>query len=49
MLLILIVAAIISIVLEYFYADEKSMFWVDGVSILFAVAVCSVVAAVNDY
>lgn len=51
MLIILMVAAVISVIVEYFAAEgeEKQMFWVDGVSILIAVIVCSLVATVSNY
>ncbi len=43
------VAAVIEIVVEFFFSDERSTFWLEGVSILLAVAVVSLVASVNDY
>ena len=51
MLIILMIAAVISVVVEYFAAEgeDKSMFWVDGVSILIAVAVCTLVATISNY
>lgn len=51
MLIILMIAAIVSVVVEYFAAEgeEKQMFWVDGVSILIAVIVCSLVATISNY
>lgn len=44
-------AAILSIIVNAVFAegeDEKSTFWVEGVAILSAVAVCSLVATFND-
>lgn len=49
MLRILIVAAILSIVTEAIYSEDRKTFWLEGVTILAAVAVCSIVATVNDY
>lgn len=51
MLIILMVAAVVSVVVEYFAAEgeEKSMFWVDGVSILIAVMVCTLVSTISNY
>jgi len=49
MLQILIVAAVISIIVEGIYSDERDTFWLEGVCILAAVAVCSLVATVNNY
>ena len=49
MLIILMIAAVISILVEYFFGEDKSKFWVEGVSILVAVAICSLVGTVNDY
>lgn len=49
MLIILMIAAVIEIVVEYFFSDERQTFWLEGVSILLAVAVVSIVASVNDY
>jgi magnesium-transporting ATPase (P-type) len=49
MLRILIVSAIISIIVEAIYSEDRSTFWLEGVTILLAVAVCSIVASVNDY
>jgi hypothetical protein len=51
MLIILMIAAVVSVVVEYFAAEgeEKQMFWVDGVSILIAVIVCSLVATISNY
>ena len=43
------IAAVISILVEYFFGEDKSKFWVEGVSILVAVAICSLVGTVNDY
>lgn len=49
MLIILMVAAVISIVVEYFASENKDLFWVDGVSILVAVMVCTLVATISNY
>lgn len=49
MLIILVVAAVVSVIVEYFAGEEKDMFWVDGVSILIAVIVCTLVATVSNY
>lgn len=43
------VAAVVSVIVEYFAGEEKDMFWVDGVSILIAVIVCSMVSTVSNY
>jgi hypothetical protein len=48
MLQILIGAAIISIITEAIYSEDRKTFWIEGVTILAAVAVCSIVATVND-
>jgi magnesium-transporting ATPase (P-type) len=51
MLKILIVAALISIVVSMIFAesDERSIAWVEGAAILFAVAVVTMVTAWNDW
>ncbi len=51
MLKILIVSAIISIIISMIFADddERSIAWVEGGAILFAVAVVTGVTAWNDY
>lgn len=49
MLKILIGAAVLSIITEAIYSEDRSTFWLEGATILAAVAVCSIVAAVNDY
>lgn len=49
MLRILIVCAILSIVVEAIYSEDKDTFWIEGVTILAAVLVCSLVASINDY
>ena len=49
MLIILMISAAVSIVVEYFASEEKDLFWVDGASILIAVVVCSVVATISNY
>ena len=49
MLKVLIVAAIISIVIEMVFSDHREIAWMEGAAILIAVAVVSIVTAVNDY
>lgn len=49
MLIILMIAAVVSVVVEYFAGLDKEMFWVEGVSILFAVIICSMVATYSNY
>ena len=49
MLIVLMVAAVFSLIVEYFFGHDKSKFWFDGVSILVAVLICSIVATFNDY
>lgn len=49
MLKILMAAAVISIITEAIYSEDRSTFWLEGVTILAAVAVCSIVATANDY
>ncbi len=49
MLKVLIVAAVISIVIEMVFSDHREIAWMEGAAILIAVAVVSVVTAVNDY
>lgn len=49
MLIILMIAAVVSIVVEYFAGEERELFWVDGVSILLAVVICTVVATISNY
>ena len=49
MLKILIAAAIISIITEAIYSEDRQTFWLEGVTILAAVAICSIVATINDY
>jgi len=48
---VLIVAAVVSMTLQTAVAEPKdrSHAWIEGFAILIAVAVCSLVAAVNDY
>jgi 1,4-dihydroxy-2-naphthoate octaprenyltransferase len=48
---ILLVAAILSIVLETSTADasHRSTAWIEGFAILVAVFVCTLVSAINDY
>lgn len=49
MIKILIVAAVFSIITESIYSEDRQTFWLEGATILAAVAVCSIVATVNDY
>ncbi len=49
MLIILMISAVVSVVVEYIAGEEKDMFWVDGVSILIAVIVCTSVATFSNY
>jgi len=49
MLIILMIAAGVSIVVEYFSAEGDGMFWVDGVSIMIAVLVCTLVGTISNY
>ena len=49
MLKILIVAAVISIAISMVFEEDKSLAWIEGAAILAAVAVVSLVTAVNDY
>jgi len=49
MLKVLIVASIISIVIEMVFSEHREIAWMEGVAILVAVAVVSIVTAVNDY
>ena len=49
MLIILMIAAVVSMVVEFFFGEEKDKFWVEGVSILVAVFICTTVATVSNY
>ena len=49
MLIILMIAACVSMIAEYFFGEEKDKFWVEGVSILVAVMICTAVATVSNY
>ena len=49
MLKILIVAAIISIVIEMIFSKHREIAWMEGAAILMAVVVVTLVTAVNDY
>lgn len=49
MLVILMISAVVSIVVEYIAGEERDLFWVDGVSILMAVIVCTSVATFSNY
>jgi len=46
---ILIVAAVISLVINMVTEDDKSIAWIEGAAILLAVCVCTLVASINDY
>jgi hypothetical protein len=46
---ILIVCAFLSIVINMSTEDDLSIAWIDGFAILVAVALCTLVAAGNDY
>ncbi|OHT10071.1 calcium-translocating P-type ATPase, PMCA-type family protein [Tritrichomonas foetus] len=50
-LIILIICAIVSLVLEIFFAppEEKSTAWIDGTAILMAVAIVSIVQAYSNH
>ena len=49
MIRILIVAAIVSIIVQAIYSKDKQYFWVEGVTILVAVLICSIVGTFNNY
>ena len=49
MLKVLIVAAVISIVIEMIFSDHREIAWIEGAAILVAVAVVSLVTAWNDF
>ena len=49
MLVILMISAVVSIIVEYIAGEERDLFWVDGVSILMAVIVCTSVATFSNY
>ena len=49
MIRILMVAAVISIIVQYFYSKNRQLFWVEGATIIAAVLVCSVVGTFNNY
>ena len=49
MIRILIVAAIVSITVQAIYSKNRQYFWVEGVTILIAVLICSIVATFNNY
>lgn len=38
-----------SVIVEYFAGEEKDMFWVDGVAIMIAVIVCTLVSTISNY
>jgi Ca2+ transporting ATPase len=46
---ILIVAAIISLVIDMYFEENKKTAWIEGAAILIAVLIVSVVTAYNDY
>lgn len=46
---ILLVSAFISTVINLATEEDKSIAWIEGAAIFLAVAICSLVAAVNDY
>jgi magnesium-transporting ATPase (P-type) len=48
---ILVVAAVLSIIMEEALADDehRKTSWIEGISILLAVAICALVTAVNNY
>jgi len=46
---ILMAAALVSIVIEMSTSSHPETAWIEGVAILVAVAVCSLVTAVNDF
>ena len=49
MIRILMVAAVLSIIVQYFYSKNRQLFWVEGATIIAAVLVCSVVGTFNNY
>lgn len=49
MLIILMIAAVVSVIVEYFAGEEKDMFWVDGLAIMVAVIVCTLVSTISNY
>lgn len=49
LLVILMIAAVVSVIVEYIAGEDKSMFWVDGVSIMIAVLVCTLVSTISNY
>ena len=49
MLKILIVASIISLAVGMVFEENKALAWIDGVGIMAAVAVVSLVTAWSDY
>lgn len=49
MLKILIAAAVVSIITEAIFSEDRSTYWLEGVTIIAAVVVCTVVSSVNDY
>jgi len=45
----LIVAAVVSIVVEMIHAENKKIAWIEGVAIIVAVLLSSGITTVNDY
>lgn len=45
---ILIVAAVVSIVIEMIVSAHRETAWIEGFAILVAVMVCALVTAIND-
>jgi P-type Ca2+ transporter type 2B len=49
MLKILIVSAIVSLIIDMTFEENKATAWIEGAAILVAVFICSFVASYNDY
>jgi len=49
MLKILMVAAVLSLIIDMIFEENKSTAWIEGAAIFLAVFVCSFVASYNDY
>lgn len=49
MIRILIVAAVVSIIVQAIFSKNKQLFWVEGATILAAVLICSIVGTFNNY
>jgi len=43
------VAALLSLIIDMIFDENKSTAWIEGAAILFAVFVCSFVASISDY